>query len=220
MLEIVVKLVAAYLVGGLMGGDLLRRLFGGSDLRSVGSGNVGTTNALRVRGKGFALGVLVIDAGKGVLAALLIPHLHWPWGGASPWPLADLAYACGVAVAMGHCFPVFHRFHGGKGVATLAGVFSSLLPWVFPWMLLAFVLMLLVNGYVALASLSGAAVAVLVVAASSTGLGSPAGGFAVAMLVLVGVRHATNIRRLVAGTEPRFERLRLIGNRIDRWRGR
>lgn len=220
VLEIAVKLIVAYLIGGIMGGDILRRLLGGNDLRSVGSGNVGATNALRMRGKGFAVGVLAIDVGKGVLAVLLIPHLHWPWGGASPWPVADLAYGCGVAVALGHCFPVFHRFRGGKGVATLAGVFASLLPWVFPWMLLGFIVVLLVSGYVALASLCSAAVAMLVVGVSSSGLGSSAGGFAVAMALLVAVRHAINIRRLANGTETRFERVRLIGKQIDRWRGR
>lgn len=220
MIEIVVKLVIAYLIGGIMGGDLLRRVLGGADLRSIGSGNVGTTNALRARGKGFALGVLAIDLGKGIVAALLIPHLPWPGDGASPWPLADVAYACGVAVAVGHCFPLFHRFRGGKGVATLAGVFVVLLPWAFPWMLLGFIVVVLTTGYVALASLTSAAIGVLMVGVwGSEGLASAVGAFALAMALLVAVRHASNIKRLLNGTETRFDRLRVIGNRMDRWRG-
>lgn len=220
MAEIIVKLIVAYLIGGIMGGDLLRRVVGGRDLRSVGSGNVGATNALRTRGKAFALGVLAIDVAKGVVAAWLIPHLPWPAGGASAWPVADLAYACGVAVALGHCFPLFHHFRGGKGVATLAGVFAVLLPWAFPWMLLGFVVVVLLSGYVAAASVCSAGLAVLVVGLGGPGLVAPAGGFAVAMAVLVLLRHAPNIRRLVHGTETRFDRLRVLGNRIDQWRGR
>ncbi|HEU0197851.1 MAG TPA: glycerol-3-phosphate 1-O-acyltransferase PlsY [Nevskiaceae bacterium] len=218
MLEVAVKIVLAYLVGDILGGDVLRRLMGGADLRSSGSGNVGATNALRTRGKGFALGVLLIDVGKGVVAALLIPHLPWPWSGASSWPVADLAYACGVAVALGHCFPVFHGFRGGKGVATLAGVFASLLPLAFPWMLLVFVVAVLVYGYVALASLAGAVAAVVAVAVAP-GIATAAGAFALAMALLVAVRHHVNIRRLLTGREPRFERARLIGHWIDRCRG-
>ncbi len=103
MFELLTKLVAAYLIGGVMGGDVLRAVLGGEDLRRTGSGNVGATNALRNRSKGFALGVLAIDIGKGVLAAALIPRLDWPWAGHSTLPMTVLAYACGAAVVLGHC---------------------------------------------------------------------------------------------------------------------
>lgn len=221
MFELLTKLVAAYLIGGVMGGDVLRAVLGGEDLRRTGSGNVGATNALRNRSKGFALGVLAIDISKGVLAAALIPRLDWPWAGHSMLPMTALAYACGAAVVLGHCYPLLQKFRGGKGVATLTGVCGALLPWALPWMLLAFVLTLLIGGYVSLASLLAAATAVLwVVVDMSAGLLSPAGAFVLAMLVLLLVKHRENIQRLARGEERRFERARVIGRRLDRWRGR
>src|SRR5262245_5340181 len=102
-----------------MGGQIAGR-FRGVDLRTQGSGNVGATNALRTQGKKFALLVLAIDVGKGVLAALLLPGLPWPWGESTVSHEA-LAYLCGGAAVIGHCYPVFSGFRGGKGVATLAG---------------------------------------------------------------------------------------------------
>lgn len=221
MIELPVKLIAAYLIGGIMGGDVMRRLLGGGDLRDAGSGNVGATNALRTRGKGFALGVLAIDIGKGVFAALAIPALWWPWAGAAAWPLPHVAYACGVAVAIGHCYPLLQKFRGGKGVATLTGVYGALLPWALPWMVLGFALVLILTGYVAMASLAGAAVAVLWVAVCpATGLVSATGVFALIVAALVWFKHRGNIARLLAGTEPRMERVRVLGRRLDRWRGR
>ena len=198
MIELLLKVAVAYLLGGLMGG---------ADLRQSGSGNVGATNALRTRGPAFAIGVLLIDIGKGVVAALAIPAL--PWHG-SELSQADLGYLCGVAVALGHCYPLFQHFKGGKGVATLAGVFGALLPWALPWMLLVFVLVLVLTGYVALASMGGAVTAFLWVALHGDGAASPAGCFALAMTSLVLFKHRENIVRLARGEEHRFEKVMLV----------
>lgn len=216
MIELIVKALLAYLLGGLMGGDVMRYLVGGEDLRASGSGNVGATNALRTRGPGFALGVLAIDIGKGVLAALLIPVLPWPFaaGGAETREL--LPYVCGFAAALGHCYPVFKKFRGGKGVATLTGVFGALLPAALPWIVGAFVLVILLSGYVSLASITGAVVALFYVACIGSGFWSLAGAFTLAMLALVLFKHRANIARLAAGTESRFERARLIGRCFGR----
>jgi glycerol-3-phosphate acyltransferase PlsY len=173
MLEPLIKILAAYLLGGLMGGDLMRRLLGGADLRQSGSGNVGATNALRTRGTGFAIGVLAVDVGKGVLAALALPALHWPWPLGGALPRAELGYLCGLAAVLGHCYPVFQGFRGGKGVATFLGVFGALLPWALPWMLAAFALTVILTGYVALGSLLGAAAVALDVGIYGTGPASP-----------------------------------------------
>lgn len=218
MLELSVKLLAAYLLGGLMGGDLMRRLKGGEDLRKQGSGNVGATNALRNKGWRFALPVLLIDIGKGVAAVLLIPAIAWPWPQAEALPRGALSYACGFAAALGHCYPLFAGFKGGKGVATLAGVFGALLPAALPWMVLAFALALMLGGYVSLASLSGAAVALLYVACFTPfGLWSAQGAFAAAMVALLVFKHRENIARLLQGGEGRFEKARVLGRRLDRW---
>lgn len=216
MSEIVLKLVAAYLLGGLMGGDVMRALLGGGDLREAGSGNVGATNALRARGPRFALGVLLIDIGKGVLAVLLLPALPWPWPQATVLPALWLAEACGVVVTLGHCYPVFKRFRGGKGVATLAGVFAALLPLAFLWMLATFVLTTLLTGFVGLASVAAALAAPLVVGLSGAGLVSATGVFTIAMALLVIFKHRENLVRIVRGSEHRFERARLLGRLFDR----
>jgi len=217
MLEVLVKTLLAYLVGNLMGGQIIGLLKGGVDLRKFGSGNVGATNALRTQGKVFALGVLLIDVGKGVGAALLLPLLPWPWPQAEPWPQEWQAYACGVGVALGHCYPVFYRFQGGKGVATLAGVFGALLPAALPWILGAFILVTILSGYVALASVSAAVIALFYSACiDARGFWSATGAFTAAMTLLVVWKHRENLLRLARGEEHRFDKARLL----HRWRRR
>jgi glycerol-3-phosphate acyltransferase PlsY len=210
MIEALTKGLLAYLLGGVMGGDLMRAWFGGGDLRAAGSGNVGATNALRTRGPAFALGVLAIDAGKGVLAALALPALPWPWLESTVLPQSWIALGCGACCALGHCYPLAHRLRGGKGVATLAGVYGALLPGALVWMLLAFALTVMLSGYVALASVAAALVAVLVVALWGGGAFSAAGAFTLAMALLVLFKHRENLRRLRAGTEHRFEKAMLL----------
>src|ERR1043165_7034856 len=125
MIELLAKALAAYLLGNVMGGQIAGRLRG-IDLRAIGSGNIGATNALRTQGKKFALLVLAIDVGKGVVAAGALPWLPWPWSPPA-FSREALAYACGAAAAVGHCYPVLHKFRGGKGVATLAGVYATVM---------------------------------------------------------------------------------------------
>ena len=217
MIELLAKLLIAYLLGGVMGGDVMRWLVGGDDLRASGSGNVGATNALRTRGAKFALGVLAIDIGKGVLAALAVPRLPWPLpGAASPDLLAMLPYLCGIAAALGHCYPVFKGFRGGKGVATLTGVFGALIPSALPWIIAAFALVVMLTGYVSLASITGGIAALLFVSGFGAGIASQAGAFTLAMLALVLFKHRANLVRLATGTEPRFEKARVLGRRFDR----
>ena len=218
MLELILKFLAAYLLGGVMGGDVMRRLAGGDDLRGSGSGNVGATNALRTRGAKFALGVLAIDIGKGVLAALALPliPLSWPLPGGDPVLSQAIPYACGLGAALGHCYPVFQKFKGGKGVATLAGVFGALLPAALPWLILAFALVVMLSGYVSLASIAGGTAALLYVSCFGNGFWSLAGGFTAAMLALILFKHRDNIGRLFAGTESLFEKARLLGKLFDR----
>lgn len=199
-----VAILLAFALGGILGGRIVGH-FKGVDLRAAGSGNIGATNALRTQGKGFALLVLLIDVGKGALAVLLLPRLAVQMPDAVP-------YACGAAAVIGHCFSPWARFNGGKGVATLAGVFLALMPLAFAWMLAAFVLTVLLTGVVSLATLFGGLVAVLYIACfSSFGLFSSAGFFAVLMVLLVLITHRDNWRRLWAGRESRFEKARVLG---------
>src|ERR1700743_3273260 len=106
MTEWIIKALLSYLLGSIVGGLVVGRLRGGVDIRKVGSGNAGGTNALRTQGKGFAFWVMVIDIGKGWVAA-------GPLAGADAW----LAVSCGLAVILGHVYPLWYGFRGGKGVA-------------------------------------------------------------------------------------------------------
>lgn len=214
MIELFYKVLAAYLIGNLMGGQLVGRLRGGVDLRKVGSGNVGATNALRTQGKGFAIAVLLIDLFKGVGAVTFLPAIQWSWAGAGDMPRELQAYFCGVAVAVGHCYPVFSGFKGGKGVATLAGVFGALMPIALIWMLGGFILTILLTGYVSLATLIAAALSVTY--AAGLGLDSPEFLFALAMTSLVVWKHRENIQRLARGTESRFEKARVLARWLSR----
>ena len=214
MIELFYKVLAAYLIGNLMGGQLVGRLRGGVDLRKVGSGNVGATNALRTQGKGFAIAVLLIDMFKGVGAVVFLPAIQWSWAGASDVSSELQAYFCGVAVAVGHCYPVFSGFKGGKGVATLAGVFGALMPIALIWMLGGFILTVMLTGYVSLATLIATAIAVIY--AAGIGLSSAPFFFALAMAVLVVWKHRENIQRLARGNESRFEKAQVLARWLSR----
>ncbi|MHA7834128.1 MAG: glycerol-3-phosphate 1-O-acyltransferase PlsY [Algiphilus sp.] len=197
--------VLGYLLGTVVGGPLVASLRG-IRLRETGSGNIGATNALRTGGVRMALPVLLIDVLKGVAAVTLLPL----WLGAFADP-QRLAFVAGVAAALGHCYPVWMGFHGGKGVATLVGVFAVLLPGVFAALLAVFLLVVLSTGYVGAASMLAACAAVVVVLiAPATAL--PAGSlpFVLAMAALVLFKHRDNLARLRNGTETRMERLALI----------
>jgi glycerol-3-phosphate acyltransferase PlsY len=217
MAELLAKVLLAYLLGTAMGGFIVGRLRGGIDLRTQGSGNVGATNALRTQGKGFALLVLLIDVGKGIAAVTLLPPLPWPMADGLAMGRGALPYACGVAAALGHVYPVWFGFRGGKGAATLAGIFAVLLTAALPWMLLTFALVLVLTGYVGLGTVTAAITALLYVTCfSAHGLFSPPGLFTLTMALLVAYTHRENLLRVWQGRESRFERAMIL----KRWLGR
>ena len=203
------RILIAYLLGSLIGSLIVGRIYGGVDIRNQGSGNAGSTNALRTQGKVFALWVMLIDVGKGMLAAGLLPHLL-----AAPQVLGLewTAAVCGAAAIVGHVFPVFFRFHGGKGFATFLGVLL-MLSW--PALLVAVIvwcLVLVLSGYVGLSTLLAAwSVPVFVVIVH--GYTSPLFWFGLVMALFIAYTHRGNIRRLAAGTENRFTRVMLLRRR-------
>lgn len=217
MIELIIKFLAAYLIGNVMGGQVVGRIRGGIDLRAVGSGNIGATNALRTQGKLFALAVLLIDVFKGVAAVLFVPAVQWQWAGALQWNPEWEPYLCGVAVTLGHCYPFYYGFKGGKGVATLAGVFGTLLPWALPWLIGSFVLVVILTGYASLATLTGTVMAMFYVACiGPEGMISRAGVFTVVMALLVLWKHRENALRLWRGGEHRFEKARVLHRWLKR----
>lgn len=205
------KLLAAYLLGSISGSLVLGR-FRGVDIRTQGSGNAGGTNAFRTQGAWFALGTVLIDVGKGALAAGLG---FWPPEVSGVPPLAQ-ALACGLACALGHIWPVFFGFRGGKGAAVVVGMMAvclpaALLPLVGTWLLL-----LTLTGYVGPSTVAAGAALVpaawWLAAAPERPLQV---GFALVIAALVAFTHRSNLARLLRGTEHRFERVRVLG----RWLG-
>jgi len=185
--------VAAYLLGSVPFGLVIARALGLGDLRKIGSGNIGATNVLRTGNKAAAAATLALDAGKGAIAVLVARAL---WA-------EDAAQIAGAAAFLGHCFPVYLGFRGGKGVATFLG---TLLALAWPVGLAACATWLAIAVLFRISSL-----AALLAAASAPlwalGLGhASAAGLALFLAALVWIRHRENIARLRAGTEPRIGR--------------
>ena len=200
-------LLLSYLLGSLSGSLLLGRLRG-VDIRSAGSGSAGGTNALRTQGAWFALGTVLFDVGKGALAAWLAWRFL-PAGTPAGW-----LYACAFAAAIGHVWPVFHGFRGGKGAATLVGGLAVLWPQVIPSALLVWALSLLWTGYVGFSTIM-AGMAVFLTALV-WGVDGAHMLYALAIALFLLFTHRANIARLRRGVEPRFERARLLGRLLDR----
>jgi acyl phosphate:glycerol-3-phosphate acyltransferase len=212
MLELGVKIVIAYLLGALLGSLILGRLRG-VDIRSMGSGNAGATNALRTQGKLFGLLVLAVDIGKGLFAVWWLPGAVLPAVGIDPdLPRAWLTAACGFAVIVGHVYPVWFSFRGGKGVATVVGVIGAVDPRLLAPLLVSWLIVLVLSGYVGLASmLSGAVLVAIVYLREPDNV--PLLSFCAAVTAFVIYTHRGNIARMRAGQENRVRRLWLFRSR-------
>ena len=202
--------VVAYLLGSIPFGYLLVRIFRGEDIRQTGSGNIGATNVARSGAKGLGIATLVLDALKGALAvwlaALLLASKYNLCGDFVQHPCApalrlmSLAALCAV---LGHVFPVWLRFKGGKGVATALGVFCVLFPKAILLALAIFILVVAVTRYVSLGSILGA----IAFPVAAYFMQSPDWLSRFWLLVfrcIIILKHHQNIRRLLAGTENRF----------------
>ena len=196
----VVLVILAYVVGSIPAAYLAGRLHG-VDVRKQGSGNLGATNVVRVLGWKTGLAVFLFDAAKGALPVLFFPR----WSDSTLDPRI-LALVYGVAAIAGHVRPVFLKFgKGGKGVATASGVFIALAPIPMAIALSVFVLVVLISGYVSLASLVSALVLPAVLA-FTVGARSPMFIVSVILVAFVFWTHRANIGRLRRGEEHRFGR--------------
>jgi glycerol-3-phosphate acyltransferase PlsY len=190
---------AAYLLGSIPFGLLLSKLFGGGDVRKAGSGNIGATNVARVAGPLAGILTLIFDTWKGAAA---VGYAARATGDSATWMMI-----AAFAVLLGHCFPVWLKFKGGKGVATALGVFLALSPLAAVSALLLFILCVVYWRYVSLGSVSAAAaMPLLIYFLWAPGHAPPLiidlGTLAIAALVIY--KHDGNLQRLVDGTEPRF----------------
>ncbi len=191
--------VAAYILGSIPFGLLLGKLFGGTDVRKTGSGNIGATNVARAAGPLAGILTLVLDAAKGALAAFLAARLT---SESATWMMI-----AGLCVLAGHCFPIWLGFRGGKGVATAAGVFLMLCPLAFLGALILFVLVVFYWRFVSLGSIAAAAAMPLLIYFFWAPHHAPPhvitfGTLAATLLIVY--KHDANIQRMVQGDEPKF----------------
>jgi len=205
MLQLLFIVLFSYLLGSIPFGIIISRLWKGIDIREHGSKNPGATNVYRVVGLIPALMVLILDIGKGLIATLLLSRISIGQPFLNPVSLMILA---GIAVILGHVFPIFVGFKGGKGVATGLGVLISLVPVETVIALLLFLIIVGITRYVSLGSLSSASFILLALAFEKYYLHKPISlELLVTVLVLtifIFYTHRSNIKRLLNGTENRF----------------
>jgi glycerol-3-phosphate acyltransferase PlsY len=194
----------SYLLGSIPFGYILVRVFQGVDVRSIGSGNIGATNVARTGGKGLAIATLILDALKGWLPVFLVLTIQGiPTSG--PAQLHTMATLAALCAVIGHMFPVWLGFRGGKGVATGLGVFLTLAPDAVLVALALFVAVVVFTRYVSLGSiLAAASFPAALWWLDRDSFPAPALAMCTAIALLVIIRHHQNIGRLWAGTESRF----------------
>ena len=212
MLELGTKSLIAYLLGALLASLILGRLRG-VDIRKMGSGNAGATNALRTQGKWFGFLVLAVDIAKGLIAVRWLPGAALPGVDIDPGLSREwLAVACGFAVIVGHVYPVWFGFRGGKGAATVAGVVAALEPRLLLPLVVCWFAVVLLSGYVGLASMVAGVALVIAVHFLDAG-DTPRLAFCGLIALFVIYTHRANIARMAAGTESRARRLWLFRSR-------
>ncbi len=210
----IVVAVAAYLLGSIPFGFLVAKAKG-IDIRNVGSGNIGATNAMRVLGKPAGISVLLLDAAKGYVAVALIPPLVWNWLIPHYYGLfryffdtpvknqMEFFLIAGIFAVLGHNYTCWLKFKGGKGIATTAGVFLALAPWALLVALIVFILAVALTKYVSVGSIAAA-----IALPATVWIMSPHNLFLNLVTTALGVlaiwKHKANIKRLMAGTENRL----------------
>ena len=214
MLELGVKFLISYFIGSLMGAMIVGRLRGGVDIRTMGSGNAGGTNALRTQGVWFALGVVIIDVGKGYVGAGIVPGLDIPFVATDPaisrtW----LTLCCGAAAVLGHVWPIYYRFKGGKGAATFVGTLIVIAPVLILPLLRVWALVLILSGYVGLATMTASTALPVWLAVTRFPEDQPLLIYTAVMAAFVIYWHRSNIARMRAGNENRNYKVMLLSSK-------
>jgi len=204
MLELGIKFLISYFIGSLMGAMIIGKLRGGVDIRTMGSGNAGGTNALRTQGMIFALGVVIIDIGKGAIGAGIVPELNLPFVAEDPtlsrvW----LTICCATAAVLGHVWPMYHSFKGGKGAGTYIGTLLILGPQLVIGVVAVWAWLLVMSGFVGLATMGAAIALPAYLGVMILPEEQPLFIYASVMAMLIVFWHRTNIRRMRDGSEHR-----------------
>jgi len=211
MLELGTKFLLAYFLGSIMGSLVIGRLRGGVDIRTMGSGNAGGTNALRTQGWAFALGVIVIDLGKGAVAAGIVPGLSLPFIAEDPYISRTwLTLCCAAAAVLGHVWPIGQHFKGGKGAATLIGTLTVIAPGLVLPALLVWASFLVFIGYVGLATMAASTAVPIYLLLTRFPDDQPLTLYAVLLAVFMIFTHRSNIQRMRDGSEPRNTRVMIF----------
>jgi glycerol-3-phosphate acyltransferase PlsY len=205
MLELAAKFLLSYFIGSVMGSLVVGRIRGGVDIRTMGSGNAGGTNALRTQGFAFAMGVMVIDIGKGVIGTGFVPGINLPFIGTSPDVSREwLTLCCAAASVIGHVWPMWHQFRGGKGAATLMGTLMVLAPSLLLPVMSVWGVVLVLSGYVGLSTIVAALTAPAVLATIRLPDDQPLFIYCTAMAIYIAFSHRSNIQRMRMGRESKL----------------
>jgi glycerol-3-phosphate acyltransferase PlsY len=204
-LEQIIKIIFSYLVGSISGSMLMGK-FRGIDIRTMGSGNAGGTNAFRTQGAFFALSVVFIDIFKGYIATFYIS------GDVGQGGL--LGILCGISAVLGHVYPVYYNFKGGKGAGTLVGILIALYPFGLLISFSVWLIILVLTGYVGLSTILGGITFPMVIYVENFmgGLNSTMGLFSIIIALFLVFTHRSNIGRMFKGNENRFEKVMIFRN--------
>ncbi len=218
-------IILSYVIGSIPTGLIVSRLVKGVDIRNFGSGNIGSTNAFRLLGWKWGTVVQIGDIMKGLAAVLLIARLHYgdfPFNNRTPFDdFTVVQIIAGLAATAGHIFSVFLNFKGGKGINTALGMLIGIAPVDVSVSVIVFLLVLFSTGYVSLGSISAATAfpTTLFVRFNVFHVPIPSYDtlivFSIITAALLVFTHRSNIRRLVAGNENRFHKLKIIGHRLS-----
>ena len=206
MIDLLVKVLLAYMLGSVSGSMVVGAMRH-VDIRESGSGNAGGTNAFRTQGAWFALGVVVIDIGKGFLAAWLIPDLEMAALG-EPLSGQFQMLACGFAAVVGHCYPVWYGFRGGKGAATAVGALILIEPLALLPLIVTWLVALVLTGWVGLPTMLAAIC--LIPAFLWLDVSTEKLWFAVLLAAFIIFTHRSNIVNMLNGSEYKFQRIRIV----------
>jgi len=210
----IVLIFIAYLIGSLPTAVLVSKYFFGIDIRDYGSGNAGATNTFRVLGTRWGAFVMVVDIMKGVLASFL--YLLLPYYLTNEWDRTNFMIGLGLSAVVGHIFPIWANFNGGKGVATLLGMVVAIQPLVAGCVLAVFLLVLYLTRFVSLSSILASMAFPLFILVVFNEPESLYRVFAIAVALMVILTHQKNISRLLQGNESKAR----IFKRRDRRKGR
>tara|TARA_Y100000590_G_scaffold50747_1_gene53450 strand:- start:1616 stop:2248 length:633 start_codon:yes stop_codon:yes gene_type:complete len=203
-MQIIFNIIISYLIGSISGSMVLGYLKG-VDIRKMGSGNAGGTNAFRTVGALFALGVIFIDILKGVIAVLLISKLNFINYYSLNCSMELVEVLCAIAAVMGHVYPIYYNFKGGKGAGTLIGIIGVLFPQCIIYALLSWFVTLVFTGFVGLGTMIAGVT--LALSAYLSNVPNTYFYFSILMSLFIIFTHRSNIQRMINGDENRFEKI-------------